>query len=135
MYCTECGAEIPEDVSFCGQCGKAVISKQESTTPQENGPPPIYRPPKPKKKFSERSTGGKIGVIFGILLAIFLVISPFLLLYFGFQLLSTSPRIGITMMIIGGIIIGIYIIGGVALEIREEGCRGSSCWDCCTDCP
>lgn len=48
MYCTSCGAGLPEDARFCAHCGKPVTADTESTgalnpveTPGETGPQEI----------------------------------------------------------------------------------------------
>ena len=38
MYCSECGAKIPQDASFCGECG-AKVQKSKETPPKKERKP------------------------------------------------------------------------------------------------
>jgi len=42
MFCSKCGAQVPEGVAFCGACGQAV-----SATSAPPPVPPAYTPPSP----------------------------------------------------------------------------------------
>lgn len=41
MFCDKCGAQIPDGIRFCGQCGN-VINQQPAPQP---APQPVYQPP------------------------------------------------------------------------------------------
>ena len=38
MYCSECGAKIPQDASFCGECGTKVQKSKETPPKKERKP-------------------------------------------------------------------------------------------------
>ena len=38
MYCSECGAKIPPDASFCGECGTKVQKSKETPPKKERKP-------------------------------------------------------------------------------------------------
>jgi uncharacterized membrane protein YvbJ len=35
-YCTNCGAELPEDARFCGACGRPAHQTAAVATPEAN---------------------------------------------------------------------------------------------------
>ena len=35
MYCTECGAIIPDGVKFCSSCGSRISTSEETTTSEQ----------------------------------------------------------------------------------------------------
>ena len=135
MYCSECGAEIPNDAKFCPFCAKPVVTAQSQPHPQPYQP--VYTPSQPyggiplKKSRSSSATG--VLVLFVILF----VITGILLFYFGFSTLSSSPTAGITMLIIAVVIICILC---VVLSAKSGGGGGGGCPDCsgcdcdCGDC-
>ncbi|MFX1276254.1 MAG: zinc-ribbon domain-containing protein [Promethearchaeota archaeon] len=124
MYCTECGAEIPDDTNFCRHCGKAVISKQVDTSP------PIYQPSK------QPSTLYKIGMTLAVIVLFIIFIGANLLIIFGsLFILQNLPRIGITMIIIGVIILVIYVINGIIAAKRQKGLNTCEFFECFEACP
>ena len=133
MYCTKCGLEIADDTKFCGFCGEptdSLISRQTQPTQPTQPTPP--KSPKP--------TGKIIGT-----LCIVLIVG-IVLIFFGSQIRDTIPSTGITILVVGAIVIlcigcsvcgsgrrrGGYVGGGGCSGCDGGGC---DCGDCdCGDC-
>lgn len=129
MYCIKCGSEIPDDAKFCPFCASLTDG---STRPQIQTQPlyqgPTYTPPK-----SSSSTGAKIAVVLLVL------IIGIVLIYAGFQTMFRVPTTGITMLIIGIILLCILCTVSSTGSRRGGGCYGGGCdgrgCDCdCGDC-
>jgi hypothetical protein len=58
-YCTNCGAELREDDSFCGRCGSPVHETATVATPESDVPVP---PPRSKRKILLRHRRSRIRV-------------------------------------------------------------------------
>jgi hypothetical protein len=124
MYCTECGAKIPDDAKFCPFCSKPVITGERRPI----SPPPMqpYQGVPLAKSHSNRATGVLI------LTVIIFLITGVLLIYFGITTIDSSPTTGITMLVIGIIII--IILCGVLCGIGGGDCSGCDCSGCDCDC-
>ncbi|MFW9999184.1 MAG: zinc-ribbon domain-containing protein [Candidatus Hodarchaeota archaeon] len=135
MYCTNCGTEIPDEAKFCPFCAKPTgnttspyFSQTESTpTPQAPYPETPYIPSKPIK-----NTGG---VAIAVLLV---VVVGIILIYFGTQTLYGSPSTGITLLVIGAVVIcciASTACGTGRRRGRSYGGGGCDCSGCdCGDC-
>ena len=82
IFCSACGAESPEDVGFCAECGTALFSTKASVEPTEQPPtdPPTVTP---KKKFTFQVVPALI--FFGVVIA----------LTFGFALIDEPFNCGV----------------------------------------
>jgi hypothetical protein len=45
MYCTNCGAQLPDDAKFCTCCGTKIVSSQSSSQPQATVSPAYQTSP------------------------------------------------------------------------------------------
>jgi hypothetical protein len=82
-YCTNCGAELREDDSFCGRCGSPVHETATVATPESDVP---VRPPPPQEASSEQApsaTGGgvrepmsrrNVYIAFGVTILVFALV-------------------------------------------------------------
>jgi len=64
-YCPQCGAQLPDDATFCAQCGTPLAAPQAPV----NQPAPAA--PQPKKK--------NLGLIAGLVLAVALIVAAVIL--------------------------------------------------------
>ncbi len=136
MYCTKCGSDIPDDAKFCPFCAALTDG---STSPQIQPTSPAqptiplysgrtYTPPK-----SSSSKGVKVAVVLVVL------IIGIVLIYAGFQTMFRVPTSGVTMLIIGIIILCIVCTVSTSGSGRGGrgcgGCDGGGGCDCdCGDC-
>lgn len=133
MYCTNCGTEIADDAKFCPFCGKPTVSSSRSqiqlTQPTQPTQIPFeatpYTPAKSK-------TNTAIAVVLVIIVGVIII-------YFGIWVNILVPNIGITLFIIGAIMIcciGLTVYGSGKRRGRSYG--GGGGWDCsgcdCGDC-
>jgi len=72
-YCSQCGTELPDDATFCAECGAPQTQEEPSYAPSE---PEV---PAPKKS--------RVGLIAGILALVVLIVAA---LYF-WPRVSTGP--------------------------------------------
>lgn len=142
MYCTQCGSEIPDDAKFCPFCAELVIRStdpqiQPAQPPQPAQPTPTptpYQGPSVTKPKSSSATGGIIAVI----CSVFIV--GIVLLYFGATTLSYIPGTGITLLVIGSIVILCIGCSVCSTGRRRRGysgggdCSGCDCSGCDCDC-
>lgn len=65
MYCTDCGAKIPENAKFCPSCGTSLDETKKSTTASvQRHQPQIQSPPeKPKMATWKKVLIGIVGFI------------------------------------------------------------------------
>lgn len=138
MYCTQCGSEIPDDAKFCPFCAELVVRSTDSQIqplqpPQApQAPPTPYQGPAVTPSKSSSATGGIIAVI----CIVFMV--GIILLYFGATTFMYMPGSGITMLVIGAIVIiciGCSVCGGCGSKKRRGGYGGGDCSGCdCSGC-
>jgi len=139
--CSKCGLELPDDVKFCTFCGEPT---DRSTIPQIQPTQPTQPPPTPTphvgNSFSTTNTSNATGGIIAAICTIFIV--GILLIFFGTNVINFIPSTGITILVIGVIVI-LCIGGSVCGSGRRRrgygGCGGggggSDCGDCdCCDC-
>ena len=135
MYCSKCGLEILDDAKFCGFCGEPtdpLTSRQtQPTQPTQPTPTPIpfqgtsVTPPR-----SSSNTGRIIAAVF---------IVGILLFIFGTQMVNTMPSTGITIFVVGAIVIICIGCSVCSPGRRRRGYGGGGCGDCggcdgCGDC-
>lgn len=135
MFCTKCGSDIPDDAKFCPFCAALTDG---STGPQIQPTPPAqpkpYQGPTYTHPKSSSSTGAKIAVVLVVL------IIGIVLIYAGFQTMFRVPTSGVTMLIIGIIILCIVCtVSTSGSRSGRGGCGGGGCdgggCDCdCGDC-
>lgn len=129
MYCSKCGLELPDDAKFCTFCGEPfdhLTSRQ--TQPSQPTPTPTPTPYQGTPVATTRSTGG----IISALCTVFIV--GILLIFFGTQMIYIIPSTGITLLVIGAIVIlciGCSICGSGR---RRRGYGGWGWVCCCSNC-
>ena len=134
MYCTKCGSEIPDDAKFCPFCAALTDG---STSPQIQPTSPAQPTPSPYQELPPKSSSSK-GVIIAVVLVVLII--GIVLIYSGFQTLTRVPTTGITMLIIGAVIVLCIISIGCGTGSRRGGggcggCDGGGGCDCdCGDC-
>jgi len=139
MYCTKCGSEILDDAKFCGFCGEptdGLTSRQtQPTQPTQSTPTPKpYQGTSNTTTRSSRTTGRIIAAV----CTVFIV--GFLLIIFGTEMIYAMPSTGITILVIGVIVIfciGCSLCGTGRRRSSYGGCGGggSDCSGCdCGDC-
>ena len=140
MYCSKCGLELPDDAKFCTFCGEPfdhLTSRQTQPTQPAPTPTPTPTPFQGTSVTPPRSSSA-IGRIIAVLFTVFIV--GILLIFFGTQMMYTIPSTGITILVVGAIII--LCIGcsvcGTGRRRRGYGggtCGGGGCDGCgCSDC-
>ncbi|MCK4780044.1 MAG: zinc ribbon domain-containing protein, partial [Candidatus Lokiarchaeota archaeon] len=125
MYCIKCGSEIPDDAKFCPFCAELIdrsTSPQIQPTSQAQPTPTPYQGPTHIPLKSSSSTGAKIAVVLVV------IIIGIVLIYAGFQTMFRVPTTGITMLIIGIIILCIVCTVSSSGS-RRGGYSGGGC-DC-----
>ena len=142
MYCSKCGLEIPDDAKFCSFCGEPA-DRLNSRQPQPTQPTQPSQPtPTPYVGTSvtapraSSNTGGIIAALCTVLIV------GILLIFFGTNMMYTIPSTGITILVIGAIVI--CCIGGSVCGTGRRrrgygscggGGGGSNCSGCdCGDC-
>ncbi len=65
-YCTSCGKEIPEGMSFCVSCGAPAAAPWEPEPQEKPVQTSYYAPPLPMLNKSEKVVG--MGAFFGLML-------------------------------------------------------------------
>ena len=136
MYCTKCGLEIVDDAQFCGFCGEPIdhLTNHQVQPTQPTQPIPFQTSSTPPK--SSKPTGKIIGT-----LCIVLIVG-IVLIFFGSQIRDTIPSTGITILVVGAIVIlcvgcsvcgsgrrrGGYVGGGGCSGCGD--CGGCDCGDC-----
>jgi len=133
MYCTNCGSEIPDEAMFCPFCAKPVGS---STSPHIQPPQPSqpsyqatpYTPSKPKK-----TTGGAAVAV------LLVVVVGIILVFFGTRIMFGTPTTGISLLIIGVVMI-CCVSSTLCRTGKHRGgswgggggcdCSGCDCGDC-----
>lgn len=102
MYCPKCGSNVPNDAKFCTFCGEPLeggtFPESQPIQPISPMPTPYQAPLTTPSKKSKTSGGAVLDFLVVIVIGI-------LLIYFGFRSISSVPSTGITMLIIGAIII------------------------------
>ena len=56
MFCTQCGAQLPDDSRFCSQCGAKIIPESAAQTrqaPQQNFQQQSYQQPYPQQGYQQ----------------------------------------------------------------------------------
>ena len=66
MFCKNCGAQIPEDVAFCPECGQAVSNQGTNNQSPKDEPSDSAQP--------KRKKNGKAKFILGTLVAIIAIV-------------------------------------------------------------
>jgi len=132
MYCTKCGSEIPDDAKFCPFCAE-LVERATSSQIQPTQPPqpaqPSFQPTPITKPKSSSATGGIIAAI----CTVFIV--GILLLYFGVNMMYAMPGTGITMLVIGSIVILCIGCSVCSTGRRRRGYSGGGCGGCdCSGC-
>ena len=141
MYCTQCGSEIPDDAKFCPFCAELVVRSTspqiQPTQPAQPAQPPFQQPFQPTPITKPKSSGAAGGVIAAIC-TVFIV--GIVLLYFGATTLAYIPGTGITLLVIGSIIILCIGCSICSVGSRRRGysgggdCSGCDCSGCDCDC-
>lgn len=139
MYCSKCGLELPDDAKFCTFCGEPT-DRLTSRQPQPTQPTPPTPTPIPIQETSVTATrsSSATGGIIATLCIVFIV--GILLIFFGTQMMYTIPSTGITILVIGAIVIlciGCSVCGTGRRRRGYGGCGGggSDCGGCdCGDC-
>jgi len=96
VYCKNCGAQIPEGASFCGNCGAPLDVSQErirempqspAQPPQvpQGGVPPVMQQAAYAPQPSKRKSGKTIGIIAGIIAILIIVAVVLSLVFFVFK--------------------------------------------------
>jgi len=131
MYCSKCGLELPDDAKFCTFCGEPtdrLTSPQIQPTQPAPAPTPTpYQGTSGTTTRSSSSTGGIIAA-----LCIVLIIG-ILLIFFGTQITYIIPSTGITILVIGAIVIlciGCRACGTGRRRRGYGGGGGSNCSGC-----
>jgi len=138
MFCTQCGSEIPDDAKFCPFCAELVgRSTSSQIQPAQPAQPsqPSYQPTSITKPKSSNATA----VVILVIVTVFII--GILLLYFGVNMMYAVPGTGITMLVIGAIVIiciGCSVCSGCGTSKRRRsyggGCSGCDCSGCDCDC-
>jgi len=136
MYCSKCGLELPDDAKFCTFCGEPfdhLTSRQTQPTQPTPTPPPI---PFQGTSVTPPRSSSAIGRIIAVLFTVFIV--GILLIFFGTQMMYTIPSTGITILVIGAIVIlciGCSVCSPGRRRRGYSGCGGGSGGGCgCSDC-
>lgn len=81
MYCPKCGAEIPDDASFCQNCGAKIepqnVPREEKKTEVTEPVPPVEQAEPVKTQNTKKPNGSNkklIAIIAGVLVVIVLVV-------------------------------------------------------------
>ena len=121
MYCTKCGLEILDDAKFCGFCGEPTDEGLASRQTQPTQPTPMPDQGTSATTTRSSNTIGRIiaGVCTVIVIGIFFI--------FGIRMI---PSTGITILIVGSIIICCVCSPGSRRRGSGGGCGGCDCGDC-----
>jgi len=139
MFCSKCGLELPDDAKFCTFCGEPfdhLTSPQTQPTQptQPTTTPTPFQGTSGTPPRSSRSTGGIIATLCTVLIV------GILLIFFGTEMLYVIPSTGITLLVIGAVVIlciGCSVCGSGRRRTGYGGCGGggSDCGGCdCGDC-
>jgi len=146
MYCSKCGLELPDDAKFCSFCGEPfdhLTSRQtQPTQPTQPTPAPTPAPtPYVGTSVTPTRSSSSTGRIISALCTVFIV--GILLIFFGTNMINIIPSTGITLLVIGAVVIlciGCSVCGSGRRRRGYSGgytggCGGSNCGDCdCCDC-
>ena len=142
MYCSKCGAVIPDDSAFCSTCGATLSSSTEQATSQPATSlaqtVPVIMVTQPNPATTVRSNGaGVAGLVFGIL-SLCLGWIPyigwiFVLLGLIFSIVGLAKRnatkgaaiAGLILSIIG-VFIGSVLVLGINSYLKKANAAASS---------
>ncbi|MBY9014927.1 MAG: zinc ribbon domain-containing protein [Candidatus Lokiarchaeota archaeon] len=143
MYCTECGSNIPDDAEFCPLCGKDLKKDKIRVKPTKT----IYSEAKQNKSTidsplvtrvsqSPKTSSSSAGLIAA---RVFFVIIGVILLISGIITTAAGPYgiklpLGLTLIIIGVVIIGVTNRGCCCGGGGSGGCSAPDCSGCDCDC-
>ena len=124
MYCSKCGLEIPEEAKFCSFCGEPTdrLTRRQTQPTQPSQPTPTpYQGTSVTAPRSSSATGRIIGALCTVLLV------GILLIFFGTKMMNIIPSTGITILVIGAIVILCIGCSVCGTGRRRRGYYGSSC--------
>ena len=127
MYCSKCGLELPDDAEFCIFCGEPtdrLTSPQIQPTQPTPAPAPTPTPYQGTSGTTTRSSSSSGGIIAALCIVLMIGI---LLIFFGTQITYFNPSTGITILVVGAIVILCIGCRACGTGRRRRGYGGGNC--------